>query len=133
MAVIDASFLIDLERQTPAATKAYKALVEQGGPLLVPAHAAMEYLAGYDELALNLADLERSFRLVPFGRRHLIQSAQAARTSILAGNFPGSSDAAVASTAILEDDIMVTADPEHFRALGCRVWDYRNETEPPTQ
>jgi predicted nucleic acid-binding protein len=131
MAVIDTSFLIDLDRSHPAAHDAYKLLAGRDEVLLLPAHAAMEYLAGYEEPALNLEDLERSFRLVPFGRNHILQSANLARKALSTGDFPGWDDTAIAATAVMEASYILSANPAHFAALGCRVWDYRNERTPP--
>lgn len=131
MVVLDASFLIDLDRGLEAATAAMEAMVDSGDPMRVPAQAAAEYLAGFDDPVANLRDLEQSYVVVGYDRTHILETARTARESIAAGTFPGWTDAQVAATAVLSGEPIATGDPDHFRALGCVVWDYRRDAGPP--
>lgn len=131
MVVLDASFLIDLERGLAAATAAMEAMVERGDPMRVPAQAAAEYIAGFDDTVANLRDLERSYIVVGYDRTHILGTARTAREAIAAGTFPGWTDAQIAATALLSGEPIATGNPDHFRGLGCLVWDYRRDDAPP--
>jgi predicted nucleic acid-binding protein len=89
MAVLDTSFLIDLERGRDAAQAAFHHLVEDHEPLRVPSQAALEYVAGYEDPVANLHDLEASFQVQPAGRDGLLEAARRARQALAEGAFPG--------------------------------------------
>ena len=40
-------------------------------------------------------------------------------------------DANIAAQAVLDATFVVTADVKDFTAMGCTVWDYRNDRTPP--
>lgn len=130
MAVLDSSFLIDLSHQHEKAVKALRTMTDQGHRLIVPALAALEYLTGLDDPVEGMRDIERGFQLVPYDKTHILRGSKLARDAYSKGRFPGWSDTCIATTALLEQEPVITADPDHFRALGCRVWDYRNEDGP---
>jgi predicted nucleic acid-binding protein len=131
MPVLDASFLIDLERKHPGALAAFDRLLAEGAPLLVPAQVATEYLAGLADEVAGLHQLEAAFAIVPFGRMQVLEAARLARAASKAGAFPGWADAQVAALAVLEDTFVVSADRAHFAALGVPCWDHRRDTQPP--
>lgn len=131
MAVLDTTFLIDLQRGLDAAHAALHVLAEGPERLLVPAQAAVEYLAGMEDPIAGLNDLQTSFEIVPFGRDHVLEAARVGRAALTKGEFPGWADTQIGATAVLTGSELVTADPENFRSLDCEVWDYRNEVREP--
>lgn len=131
MPVLDASFLIDVERRHERALAAYERLLAGGEPLLVPAQVATEYLAGLEDEVAGLHQLEAAFAVVPFGRIQLLEAARLARLAHRRGGFPGWADAQVAALAVLENTFVVSADRAHFEALGVPCWDPRREDDPP--
>lgn len=131
MPILDTTFLIDLDRGLDEARTALAWAVDRGEDLVVPAQTATEYISGFDDPVANLSDLERSFRVVPYGRDHIVETARLVRLAYEKGAFPGWADAQIASVAWLEGEPVLTANQDHFRALGCRVWDYRNDPEGP--
>lgn len=133
MAVLDTSFLIDLAKQEEIADQTLKHLQYRGERLIVPVQVALEYLTGLDDPIEGMRDIESSFQLIPFGKNQALRAARAAREAFAAGAFPGWPDVLIATTALLEQETIITADAGHFRALGCRVWDYRNEEAPPKE
>lgn len=130
--MLDSTFLIDLERGREEALAVLDLLVERDAPLVVPPQAAAEVLAGRADAVAGLADIERSFEVLSLGRDEILQTARLARTALADGTFPGWADTQIAAHARLADDVVVTEDVDHFRALGCRVWDYPNDAEPST-
>lgn len=131
MAVLDASFLIDVEQKRPRALAAYERLLDAGETLLVPAQVATEYLAGLEDEIVGLHRLESSFAVVPFGRIQLLEAARLARIAHRAGKFPGWADVQVAALAALEQTFVVSADRAHFDALGIPCWNHRTQAGPP--
>lgn len=131
MPVLDASFLIDVERRRPPALQAYERLLEAGERLLVPAQVATEFLAGLEDEVAGLHQLEAAFAVVPFGRTQLLEAARLARFARQRGEFPGWADAQVAALAVLEQTFVVSTNALHFAALGVPCWDYRQRKEPP--
>lgn len=131
MPVIDTSFLIDLQRGHPSADEALEKLAALREPMIVTSQVATEYLSGVEERPISLHMIEASFRLSFPTREHVLEAARIAREALDRGEFPGWDDLDTATAAHLEATFVVTANPRHFLALGCRVWDYRNEAEPP--
>lgn len=129
--LLDASFLIDLEKGSDAALAAFHTMVEDRIPMRVPAQAAVEYIAGFEDPVANLHDLERSYDLIEHGREQLLETARLARESFSDGAFPGWTDTQIAAAAVLLDEEVATANHEHFDALDCGVWDYREEVRHP--
>lgn len=131
MPVLDTSFLIDVERRRPLALAAYERLLAGDGRLLVPAQVATEYLVGLADEVAGLHQLESAFAIVPFGRVQVLEAARLAREAQRRGAFPGWADAQVAALAVLEHTYVVSADREHFEALGVPCWDHRRDPDPP--
>lgn len=132
MAVLDASFLMDLERGLPSARGALDRLVQAEEPLLVPAQAAIEFLAGVGDQPTALHRLEAAYVVRELDRAGLLEAARLAREAFGRGAFPGWADAQIGALASLEATFVVTADVAAFRRLGSPVWDYRREREPPS-
>lgn len=131
MPVLDASFLIDVERRRERALEAHERLLRDGEPLLVPAHVATEYLAGLDDEVAGLHQLGAAFAVVPFGRIQLLEAARLARAAQRRGAFPGWAHAQVAALAVLEPTFVVSANRAHFEAFGVPCWDHRTQAAPP--
>jgi len=108
-------------------------MTENGDALRVPAKAAAEYVAGFEDPVANLHDLEQSYELVTPSREHVLETARVAREGFRAGAFPGWADTQIAATAILYDEEIATANPGHFDGLGCEVWPYRDEVRSPNE
>lgn len=131
MAVLDTTFLVDLQHGEDAAQAALHVLADQPERHLVPAQAAVEYLTGMDDTVAGLNDIQRSFELAPFVSEHVLEAARIAEDTLNEGDFPGWADLQVGATAVLTGSELVTADPEAFVPFGCEVWDYRNEVRAP--
>ncbi len=123
--VLDTSFLIDLDRRIPSALALMDTLRESGQPLRVPAQAAIEYLTGLDASLPGLGKLTPSFDVVPVTDTHIVQASEAARRMRRAGMMAAWADIQVAALALLDDDVVVTADPKPFRRMGCKILEYR--------
>lgn len=132
MPVLDTSLLIDLERRLPVAQDALRRLVAQGGPLWVPAQAAIEFLHGQEDQVRALHRLEESFRLVALDGATILETAYLTRAAQKRGAVPQWPDAQIAAVASLEQTYVVTANPRHFEQLAVPCWDYRTEPKPPT-
>lgn len=132
MPVLDASFLIDLERRLPVAQDALRRLVASRETLHVPAQAAIEFLHGQEDQVRALHRLEEAFRLVETNRATIMETAFLTRQARRNGFPPQWEDAQIAAVASLEQTFVVTANPRHFEQLAVPCWDYRNEPEPPS-
>ncbi len=131
MPVLDTSFLIDLDRRRSEAIDALNRL--KGTDLIVPAQAATEFIAGYDDPLAALSVLQASFRLVLPDEDLLVMAAQIRQRARDDGKRPAWGDVHIAAATHLSATYIVTADKRHFRALDCRLWDYRNEDSPPDE
>ncbi len=131
MVVLDASFLIDLEHGHDGALAAFHAMVEDQMPMRIPAQAAAEYIAGFEDPVANLNDLEQTYEVVAQDRARILETARLARASISTGDFPGWTDVQIAASAVLGNEPIATADSGDFTPFGCDVWDYRNEVRHP--
>lgn len=127
MPIVDAPFLIDLQHGRDAAFAATERLAERAEPNLLPMQAALEFVAGVEDVPAALRDLEETYDLVPFGDRELMRAAELPRHWLAEGSLPGWADIQVAAVAMLESTVVVTANADHFRALGCPAWNYRKE------
>lgn len=96
--------------------------------LLVPYQTACEYLAGMEDPVAELQGLAASYTLVAPTAAHVLEVAQLVRRI---GGRPRWGDVHIAAAAHLEGTYILTANPKDFAALGCRVWDYRNQAKAP--
>lgn len=131
MAILDMTFLVDLQQGEDAAQAALHVLADGPERLVVPAQAAIEYLAGMKDPVAGLADIERSFELAPLVRENILEAARLGRQGLQEGSFQGWADTQIAARAQLMGTEVVTADPDDFRAYDCETWDYRNEVRSP--
>ena len=131
MAILDTTFLVDLQHGEDAAQAALQVLADGPERLVVPAQAAIEYLAGMKDPVAGLTDIERSFELVPLVRENILEAARLGRQGLQEGSFQGGADTQIAARAQLMGAEVVTADPDDFRAYGCETWDYRHEVRSP--
>lgn len=131
MAILDTTLLVDLQHGETAAQAALHVLEDGPERLVVPAQAAVEYLAGMKDPVAGLNDIERSFELTPFIREHILEAARLGREGLQEGSFEGWADTQIAATAQLMGEEVVTANPGDFESAGCEVWDYRNEVRSP--
>lgn len=131
MAILDTSFLIDLERNQRAAKEALEWLLAQEEPLLVPAQVAIEYLSGIEDPVQGLHKLNGSFVVVGVGQEQILEASRLGRGALERGHRPGWGDLQVAALARLEGSRVVTADPGPFERLGCAVWNHR--TQEPSE
>jgi predicted nucleic acid-binding protein len=131
MPVLDTSFLVDLQRGEARARAAADRLGTQ--VLLVPFQAALEFMSGFADPAQALHLLRSSFDVTLPTEAHLIAGASLRRDMRAQGRRPAWADLHIATEARLAATFVVTADAADFLALGCAVWDYRNEAKPPEQ
>jgi predicted nucleic acid-binding protein len=126
--VLDTSFLVDLERGDPRATRALQKLAK--GDLELPWHAAVELLVGREDPVATLAALGSSYQVRFPAEGHLLEAARLRRLHPDRRHVRWG-DIYIACAAILSATFVVTADPADFRSLGCQVWDYRKDPSPP--
>lgn len=129
MPVLDSSFLIDAQANTPASKRTMASL--SGRRLMVPYQAALEFISGFEDRVPALRALRENFELVMPDEDQLLESAELFRLAAREGKKMSWSDVHVAAVARLEDDLLLTADVKGMRGLGVRIWDYRNSVEPP--
>lgn len=135
MPVLDATFLIDQERQprrmapVAEAVRAYAATRHE--QIVVPLPVAIEYASGARDPAERLRLLEAAYEVAYFDREVTLTAARLAAKALAAGTFPGWHDVGVAAFGRHRGMLVVTRDAEDFEALGCRVWDYSRSREPP--
>jgi len=129
MPVLDASFVIDLERGGAAALGALKTL--KGESLELPWHAAVEVLVGREDPVATLAALRSSYEIGFPDEAHLLEGARLRKAALEQGRRAHWGDIYIATTALLSGTYVLTANAKDFEALGCRVWDYRKGGKPP--
>lgn len=125
MAILDTSFLIDLQNQEEYAIATLERLKTDGDRLHVAAQAAIEYLAGLQDPMAGMRKLEESFHLVLVDRETIIEAARISRDARGRGKTAPWTDVQIAATALLGDDTVVTSDEAVFESLGCRVINHR--------
>lgn len=131
MPVLDTNVLIGLAHGHPAATVAIRRALADG-PLLVPAQAALEFLAGVQEPVESLRALRRSFVLVHSDDDQVLEGATLrARVRGKAAERPRWADIRIAAVARLEGTYVVTTNKRHFTQLGVPAWHFTDEADPP--
>ena len=129
MPVLDTSFLIDLQEGKPEARRAIDALA--GQDLVVPGHAVLEFLAGFEDPAQALHFLKSAFRVAWSGEEHVLEGAKIRLAAARSGRRPAWGDVHIAATAVLEGSYVVTADSRDFEAIGVAAWNHREGGPPP--
>lgn len=123
-ALLDSSFLIDLERETAADTiGAARTFLPslRGRPLVVSIVSVEELLEGAADEAITLASLQR-FAIQGL---HLVQAQQCARLQRRASRRLGENDAWLVATADALNADVVGADRAAFVRLGTRYLRFR--------
>lgn len=128
MPVLDATYLVDLQRIPDAMAPVVDRLVERAADriedLLVPYPAAVEFASGAKDPAEAFRLLESSYDVVPLTRDLAVEAARIGRDARAAGHRPGWHDVEIAAVARHHGMEVVTRNVRHFAPLGCRVWDY---------
>jgi predicted nucleic acid-binding protein len=123
-ALLDSSFLIDLERETAAGqigpARTFLPSL-RGRPLVVSIVSVEELLEGAADEAIALASLQR-FAIQGL---HLVQAQRCARLQRLASRRLGENDAWLVSTADALNADVVAADRTAFVRLGSRYLRFR--------
>jgi predicted nucleic acid-binding protein len=132
MPVLDATFLIDLQRRPTETEPLLRVAMAMGEDLVVPAQVAIEYASGEVDTLVAFQALARDFKIHPCDDAIIPVAARLAREARTRGAFPGWADSQIAATAVLEDMVIITRNPRHFEtAFGLAVWDYSRAKEPP--
>jgi len=115
--ILDSTFLIDLDRNVPAATNLLGNLLQWGRPLRIPSVVLMEVAAGAKDPAKAAADLRGAFLVHPFDEALAEEGARQASHLLRRGRFPGWTDIVIAVTALQLGEELVTRDERHFRTF----------------
>ncbi|HUR25496.1 MAG TPA: hypothetical protein VM327_05730 [Candidatus Thermoplasmatota archaeon] len=99
--------------------------------LVVPGHAALEFMSGRGEPIGVLHAIRDSYRLA-LARDETLVAAARLRASAKGKGRPKWGDLYIAAEAQVQATYVVTANPKDFEALGCAVWDYRRGSAPPS-
>ena len=132
MPILDASFLIDLEKGVPRAVEILQRMADADEDLLVPAQAAIELLAGRSDALAEMHAVTRAFTLLDLDHDTAIAAAEIARSAFEAGAFPGWADVQIAAAARLQSTWILTADGKDFARMRVDHWDYRRGDGPTT-
>lgn len=118
MVVLDSTFLVDLSRGNPKASRLRQELEDTGIPLRVPAAAWIEYLSVFDakKRVTQQANLERATLFEPFDREAAQNAAQLQYELFRMGTPLGWHDLQIAATAVHYGEAVVTND-EKFREV----------------
>ena len=126
MAVLDTSFLIDLERERPSALKRLKALEADGVPLRVPPATWIEYLARLDppRRAAVQKEMESSTFFEPLGREMADQAVRLQAELSQRGKPMGWHDLQIAAAALFLREPLVSNDGVFHQVPGLEVLDH---------
>lgn len=124
MPVLDATFLIDLDRDPERHRVFLRELAEGSEELVVPVQAAIEFTAGLKDPAEGLRKVLTRFTLAPADEAVALEAARLAKASFMEGSFPGWPDIQVAATARRLGMSVVTSNRAHFEPLGIEVVPY---------
>lgn len=123
MPVLDATFLIDLERD-PARFQELLLSIAMDEDLVVPAQAAIEFASGTTDPAEALRKIRDGFSFLPLDEEVSLEAARLAKRAWQAGIFPGWPDVQIAATASHLGMAVVTRNERHFKAMGVEVMAY---------
>lgn len=134
MPVLDTTYLIDLKRQPDRVQHVTDRLareLREGGSVLLPVQAAIEYAAGETDSNEALTALAASYEIRTVDEAVARTAAAAARRLVAERRPVPWSDLAIAAIALHEGTYVVTRNRRHLHDdLGARVWDYAREREP---
>lgn len=126
MAVVDATFPIDLQHHDPSALGLARAFEDRAEPLYIPSVTAVEVALGSPDPEVAWADLRDNFTVVSFTDDLAEESVPLARRLRRAGRWPGWPDFIVAATALAYGETLVSADHMAYRGIpGLRLHLYR--------
>jgi predicted nucleic acid-binding protein len=123
MPVLDATFLIDLERDPGRLQDLVRTLVADED-LVVPAQAAIEFACGTSDPAETLRKLREGFSFLPLDGEIALEAARLAKEASRDGVFPGWPDIQIAATARHLGMAILSRNARHFHALGIEVVGY---------
>lgn len=123
MAVLDVSFLTDLDRGHTSARLLLGALADEGRPLVVPTPVLLAFLAGARDPARAHQEIAQRFEVVPLSEAEALRAAQVAKG--LKGERRWV-ELAAAGVALLRGEPLVTAHEHDFENVpGLEVLTYR--------
>lgn len=123
MAVLDASFLVDLDRGHAGARILLGALADEGRPLVVPTPVLLVFLAGARDPARAHIEIAQRFEVVPFSDAEALRAAEVGRRLRGERRWP---ELAAAGVALLRGEPLVTAHQHDFENVpGLEVLTYR--------
>lgn len=126
MAVLDASFVVDLDKRHPRAVEVARELAGRGEDLYLPAIAAMEVAVVATDPGLAWARLRDAYTVVSFTDELVEETTGLAARLRKEGRWPGWPDFLVAATAVAYHELLVSEDRKAFRDFpGLRLRTYR--------
>lgn len=130
MVVLDASFLIDLERDHAGAVDRLREYRRTGERLILPAMAASQYIVGSSNPLVAWRRLHDAFEIMPMGRDEVMETARLGRLAKERGLRPHWADLCIAASASLHGTYVVTANPTDFTRVDVPVVDHRSDAGP---
>jgi predicted nucleic acid-binding protein len=123
VAVLDTTFLVELEARAPNALLLADELRAGGEPMRVPAAVWSEFLSPMDALERARAArlLEGATQFEEYGRPHADEAARLQRELVELGKPLAWHDLQVAATASLHDEVLVSNDEAFARVPRLRV------------
>lgn len=126
MAVLDASFLADLDRGHPGARLLLGALADEGRPLVVPTPVLLVFLAGARDPARAHMEIAARFEVVPLSEAEALRAAQMVKETKGDKVEKRWVELAAAGVALLRGEPLVTAHEHDFENVpGLEVLTYR--------
>ena len=132
MPILDASFMIDVQRDVPGAVAILNAMVDADEELLVPAQVAIEFMAGVPDATHAWKRITAAFSILDLDREQMIAAAELGRTTRAEGTFAGWADVQIAAAARMQSTWVLTADGTDFARMRVDHWDYRRGKGPIT-
>lgn len=133
MPVLDTSVLVRVSHGDEPGIAALARLRQDGLQLVVPAMAAIEFLAGVEDGPAALHRLKDSFEVAHTTDTLLLQAAATMQAFFeeRRGALPWG-DAVIGAEALLRDTYVVSTNARDFERLGVPVWNYEREKTPPS-
>lgn len=118
MPALDATVLIDADRNDPSLRKQIEVSVQEEEALVVPIQAAIEYCTGRKDPAAGMRKLRGSFWVVICDEEIALEASRLAQQAIGKGRFPGWSEVQIAATARMLGMSVLTRNVRHYEDLG---------------
>lgn len=129
MPVLDSNFLIRLDVEDKDAVRALDQVAKD--VLIVPAQAALEFLAGVDDPERAMQVLEGAFVVEMPIKAVTVEAAILARLGRERSFRVQSGDAWIAAHAMVRGDFVISSNKRHFKRLDVPCWDFGKEPAPP--